>query len=188
MKLVKKIAVSLAAAALCVSSANALNITPATNPQWTGLENGMPKVLLEIQAKGITLGDEIYKQDQGAGSDVGTLANYYKTTFSNTPTDPSAATIEQQIAGSPAPSVVAKYLLVKDGKNTPAWYLFDLEVLNWNGTETLNMTGFWADVQGGISHVSLYGSQPGRTVPDGGATAALLGVGVLGLAAIRRKN
>ncbi len=188
MKLIKKITISLAAAALCVSSVNALNITPETNPQWTGLENGMNKLFLEIQSKGITLGAEIYKQDQGAGSDVGSLASYYKTTFSNTPTDPSAATIEQQVAGSLAPSVIAKYLLVKDGKNSPAWYLFDLEALEWNGAETLNLSGFWADVQGGISHVSLYGSQPGRSVPDGGATAALLGLGVLGLAAFRRKN
>ena len=187
MNLVKKIAVSLAAAALCVSSAHALSITPATTPQWTGLVNSTSGALAEIAGLGITLGTEVYKQDQGAASDSGSLANYYKTTFSDTPTDPSGATIAQTVAGAPAPSPVAKYLLVKDGDHAPAWYLFDLQALGWNGTETLSLSAFWPD-QGAISHVSLYGSQPQRTVPDGGATAALLGLGVLGLAAIRRKS
>jgi hypothetical protein len=187
MKLIKKIAVSLAAAALCVSSGHALSITPATLPQWTGLENGTTKMFQEIADQGITLGSELYKQDQGAGSDSGILAGYYTTTFLDTPTDPSGATIAQTVAGAAAPSSVAKYLLVKDGNQIPAWYLFDLETLGWNGTDTLSMSGFWPG-NGAISHVSLYGTQPERTVPDGGATAALLGMGVLGLAAIRRKS
>jgi hypothetical protein len=141
----------------------------------------------EIADQGITLGSELYKQDQGAGSDSGILAGYYTTTFLDTPTDPSGATIAQTVAGAAAPSSVAKYLLVKDGNQIPAWYLFDLETLGWNGTDTLSMSGFWPG-NGAISHVSLYGTQPERTVPDGGATAALLGMGVLGLAAIRRKS
>jgi hypothetical protein len=37
----------------------------------------------------------------------------------------------------------------------------------------------------GLSHVSFFN---GTAVPDGGATSALLGLGVLGLAAIRRKS
>jgi hypothetical protein len=187
MKLIKKIAVSVAAAALCVSSAHALSITPATGPQWTGVENSTTKMFKEISDLGITLGSEVYKQDQGSATDSGALAGYYTTTFLDTPTDPSGATIAQTVAGAAAPSTVAKYLLVKDGNQIPAWYLFNLEALNWNGVETLSLSGFWPG-NGAISHVSLYGSQPARTVPDGGATAALLGMGVLGLAAVRRKK
>lgn len=42
------------------------------------------------------------------------------------------------------------------------------------------------NTQLGLSHVTFF--TPGSTnVPDGGATAALLGLGILGLAAIRRK-
>lgn len=185
MKLGKKIAISLAVAALCLNSVHALSITPATMPQWTGVENGTSKMFDEIAGKGITLGTEIYKQDQGAGSDAGSLAGYYTTTFFDTPTDPSGATIAQTVAGAPAPSVIAKYLLVKDGKHSPAWYLFDLEALGWDGMETLSLTTFWPG-GGAISHVSLHGAR--TSVPDGGATAALLGLGMLGLAAIRRKS
>jgi hypothetical protein len=80
--------------------------------------------------------------------------------------------------------------LVKDGKlGDPAWFLFDLTALGWNGTETLEFTGFWDGAKGAISHVTLYGRrQPGNGVPDGGVTAALLGLGVLGLGFLARRK
>jgi hypothetical protein len=172
-------------ACLAAQQAHALNITPATVPQWTGVQNSTSGMLAEIAGLGITLGSELYKQDQGTATDSGALAGYYTTTFLATPDDPSGATIAQTVAGAPAPSSVAKYLIVKDGKQNPAWYLFDLEELGWNGTETLNLSTFWPG-NGAISHVSLHGTQ--RTVPDGGTTAALLGLGMLGIAAVRRKS
>ena len=39
----------------------------------------------------------------------------------------------------------------------------------------------------GLSHYTLFGGET-TTVPDGGATAALLGLGLLGLAGLRRKS
>jgi hypothetical protein len=133
------------------------------------------------------VGDLLYKSESGAASglgvDEGTFAGSYKTTFSNTATDPSDALIKYVsgtvITGNPI------YLLVKDGDSNPGWYLYSL---NWNGTEDIILDDFWVNPeQGGISQISLYGS--GRTnVPDGGTTAALLGLGVIGLAAVRRKS
>ncbi|HVK59465.1 MAG TPA: VPDSG-CTERM sorting domain-containing protein, partial [Candidatus Kapabacteria bacterium] len=42
-------------------------------------------------------------------------------------------------------------------------------------------TGQW-----GLSHVTLF--NPGNNVPDGGTTAVLLGLGMLGLSMFRRKS
>ena len=78
--------------------------------------------------------------------------------------------------------VVAKY----DGQNAGyvAWYL---------GGEAATLPQFsnaiWANNQGsgyGISGYTAYKTT--RTVPDGGATAVLLGLGVAGLALARRKS
>lgn len=79
--------------------------------------------------------------------------------------------------------VVAKY----DGKNAGyvVWYL---------GGEAATLPEYsnsiWQNIAGEgyrISGYTAYGSGS-TSVPDGGATAALLGVGMLGLAAIRRKK
>ena len=112
--------------------------------------------------------------------DEGPFAASYSTSFFNTPSDPADATISY-ISG---PKITAEdiYLLVKDGKHTPAAYLFDIST--WNGTDSLVLTGFWPD-GGAISHVTIYKSGTAR-VPDGGATLMLLGIGLSGLVAARR--
>jgi hypothetical protein len=79
------------------------------------------------------------------------------------------------------------YVVVKyDGQNAGyvVWYL---------GGEAATLPEFsndiWANNQGagyGISGYTAY--KKGDSVPDGGATAALLGLGVAGLAVIRRKR
>jgi hypothetical protein len=162
-----------------VSNVQALEITPATD-NWTGFINNTPGAHLEaILTCGCLLGTEQYKQNVG-GSEEKPLAGSYETTFSNTPSDPSAAEIVWT-GGSFLTGQM--YLFVKDGNNYPAWYLFDLTALEWDGRETLELSGFWPG-RGAISHVSFFGGV--SSVPEP-ATLSLLGLGLFGLAAIRRR-
>jgi hypothetical protein len=158
--------------------AQALTITPETQPQWTGNDTKQSDINAAI-APIIGTATEYYKAEVDGGKEEGLLWNSYQTTFSNTPLDPSNATVEY-VGGWYIGSVA--YALVKDGNQTPAWYLFNLTALGWTGTETLEFVGFWPN-QGAISHVSLYG---GYTVPDGGSVAMLLGAALIGLAGLRR--
>jgi len=170
--------VSLMAAALLLptSVAQALDITPA-DADWSGDVNNTPGAIAEANALcGNCLTTEQYKAEVGGG-ESGPLSGSYQTTFLNTALDPSGATIVYT-----GGNIVANaYLFVKDGNQSPAWYLFDLS--GWNGTETLNLSGFWPN-QGAISHLSLFGSSQ---VPEP-ATLSLLGMGLLGFAAAQRRR
>lgn len=162
--------------------AYALSITPDSGTPLTGAQTSQPKIDDAIAS---TLGEstELYKQNTGDASDTGALAGSYETLFLDTPSDPSGATITYMggnIVGD------TKFLLVKDGNNFPAWYLFNLTTLGWDGMETLNLSAFWP-AQGSISHVALYGNSTPPTVPEPG-TLLLLGGGLLGLAVYGRKR
>lgn len=171
----------LAAISLMTVVAHAITITapsPITANNGTppyvasGDQNNVPDILDVLNP---TYGPltELYKNDNPG--DSGSFASNYDTSYSNGDGDFS---ITYTGGSSIAPGQI--YLLVKDGNREVAWYFYSL---NWNGTETISGTGFWPQ-QGSISHVSLY---RGRSVPDGGATVALLGIGLLGLGAMRRK-
>lgn len=127
-------------------------------------------------------GDECYKDNVG-GSESGPLAGSYQTEYFNSPTDPKDATITYMGGAVAAPEV---FLLVKDGNQDPAWYLFNLTSMGWNGTDTLELNEFWPN-QGAISHVALY-CETGHGVPDVGATFSLLGSSLLGLAWFARRR
>jgi hypothetical protein len=68
------------------------------------------------------------------------------------------------------------YLLAKYGNESHIWYVGDLD-----GFVDVPLDG----PGGGQSHYSLY--NPGESVPDGGATAGLLGLAMLGLGYLRRR-
>jgi len=168
-----------------VSNANAVLITPSSAPQYTGAQGDTAnKDAAAISAiLGIPGLTELYKQNVGENSDTGTYADSYLTTFANSPSDPADADIIYD--GAPDPSMAGignLWLFVKDGNHDPSWYLISL--VGWNGTETLQLRGFWPN-GGSISHVAIYGG--GRTsVPDGGTAAMLLGAGLAGLGTARR--
>ena len=121
----------------------------------------------------------VYKQDQGGGEE-GTFASSYTTSFFDTPTDPSGATISYN--GSPAPAITCPecYLVIKDGNANPSSYVFALG--NWDGTGDIAMTGFWP-TQGAISHVEIVAGE----VPLP-AAVWLFGSGLVALAGIKRRR
>jgi len=183
MKILKQILLLVSALAIIGGQAHALSLTPATMPQMTGVETGVPHIIDEILDNyGIDLaGTELYKQNVGEASDSGFFSASYTTTFSNTGSDPSDALIDY-VGGDFITD--PGYLLVKDGNQDPAWYLFDIST--WNGTDDIDLTGFWPG-NGAISHVSIYGGDP---VPEP-ATMLLFGIGLVGIAGLgrnRKKN
>jgi hypothetical protein len=169
----KTLLVLVAALALVVGGAGqaqALTITPTTgcitgaNPacspitRWEGDSTSNADVQDALNAIFTSLAlsplpTELYKSNVG-GVEEKALSGNYDTDF-DPDVDPSGALITHTgTAIVAAPS----FLLVKDGNQTPAWYLFYMSALGWNGTETLSLEGFWPN-QGAISHISLYGTE-----------------------------
>ena len=192
MKLFKAVTIPVLAS-LCLC-ANAITIT-GPSPSWdlatgtpdpiaSGSNDGTSGTVAYLQAT-YGVGAELYKSDQsgptGLGVDSGSYAASYVTTFANTPDDPSDALIDY-ISG-PAIAAGPIFLFVKDGNANPGWYLYSF---NWDGKEDIILNDFWINPsRGAISHVSIF---RGTSVPDGGASAALLGLGLLALTAVRRKK
>ena len=82
------------------------------------------------------------------------------------------------------------YVLTKWGQGQAD---FDTALHFVTAGNTLNYDPKWGgskqpDAPNGLSHIWIWHTEPGTNVPDGGATAALLGLGILGLAAVRRKQ
>jgi hypothetical protein len=180
-----KLLTAVALALVLAVPAQALTITPTSGSlgttRYQGNETGqafIDAVIGPIIAPASTT--PLYKATPGSPvAEDGVLAGSYSTVFSNTSSDPSNATITYIAGPYVGPTAWA---LVKDGNNSPAWYLFNLTALGWNGTALLEFQDFWP-AQGAISHVSLYG---GSVVPDGGSMVMLLGLGLMGLAGVRR--
>ena len=108
------------------------------------------------------------------------MSGDYSTSFANSPLDPAEAQITWD--GPDTINCPNCYLLVKDGNQSPAWYLIDIN--GWDGQEDLDLVNFWP-AQGAISHVSIW-MQP-IPIP---ASLWLFGsalLGVIGISARRRQ-
>ena len=179
------------------SQAHALSVTPSFTPQY--LENTITSALNAADVTSIATANFgftgtlalAYKQDYGAG-ESGNAAPYYSTSFAAelSPGDgPSAGAITWNgPLGIACPSC---YMVVKDGSNVPKQYVFDIS--GWNGTDTINFSGFWANTNGAISHVAIFnnldpsGGGGGSLVPEPETYAMLLaGLGLVGFAARRK--
>ncbi len=157
-------------------------ITPSTTPKLEISDNdnlNASDVEVLVMTGGLLF--ELYKQDVG-GAESGSFAGSYTTSFFNDPDDPEDATITW-VVGEPKFNSVELFLLVKDGNQDPAQYLFN--VSEWDRMTTLMLDDFWPD-QGAISHIAFYGGEGPDTqdvVPEAtslvvwGVLAAVCGVG-----------
>ncbi|MEW4487474.1 PEP-CTERM sorting domain-containing protein [Thalassoglobus sp. JC818] len=157
-----------------------LTITPLTPAFATGPETSQAQINVILDGL-IGNSTELYKSDEETGTVSGPFASSYTTTYSNPVGDPGNALIEY-VSGPKL--TTANYLLVKDGNQDPAWYLF---AINWDGMMDISIEDFWPG-NGAISHVALYQGDPFNTVPEP-TTFALWGVaGIAGLVARRRRK
>lgn len=195
---------SLVAAGAVIAIAQASAAPLALNPgnaDWTTSINSNLSTAELAAITGISatsLQTLFYKQNVGEGSDTGTFASSYMTEFFNSPSDPQDATMTY--VGGPSIACGICILIIKDGNQNPAQYLFDLGTtgFNWNGTDQIVMTGFWPQ-QGSISHVEIRGT-PGiprcsptdcgsSEAPEPGSVALLgLGLALVGVLRRRRKT
>ena len=122
---------------------------------------------------------EVYKQNV-RGAEERSFAGSYTTAFSvsnGTATITYDGAPKLLITGAPI------YAVAKDGQNAPFSYVWD--ITGWNGTEQIKMENLWPD-QGEISHVSIFTGDRRVTVPDGGASVAMMGL-ALGVLSFGRR-
>ena len=145
----------------------------------TGDEQNVPDMLAAIADLGIDLGEVQYVTEADGGEE-GAFEDSYTTDY-DPDTNPTGATITY--VGDGDHYISGEYLLVQDGNQTPAWYLFDLTQTSWTGTEAITLDGFWEGTQGSISNIRIFGT----AVPDGGLTLTLLGLALAGLGVMRQR-
>ena len=178
-KLALGITMAVFSIAMVATSAHALSLSPGGEIPGLTFTNSNCDAACVSAKLGITV-TEAYKADVGAASDTGPFAGSYSTEFANTSSDP--ADFKITYGSGPSISCPNCYLLVKDGKNEPFQYLFNIS--SWNGTDTIFGTGFWPQ-NGAISHVAIYTGA--GSVPEP-ASLLLLGAGMAGMAFFRRKT
>lgn len=161
--------------------ATPISLTPSSTALASGPDTSQSAINAAI-APWVGSSDPLYKGEQNPSGEEGSFAGSYTTTWETL--TPASAVISYD--GGPFIDTSPVYALIKGGKVVgglgTSWYLYDIS--GWNGTDNIEFSGYYGGNQDRISHVSIYG------VPDGGATALLLGLGLLGvsLAALRFKS
>lgn len=156
-----------------------LSPSSTANLICTGSQTSVPLIEAYINTNCGGLMGSLYKANAGSPvTEAGPFAGSYSTTFFNTTADPSNATIVYDGGAFIQPGGPVQ-ILVKDGNQSIAWYLFQVE---WDGQENIELSDFWPR-QGAISFAAIYGN----SVPDGGVTLMLLGGALVGLQTARRK-
>ena len=181
------------------SQAHALTLTPFVTPdlsttwgtiQVTNLSESDLETLVGAASGSLGL---VYKQDFG-GSESGNGAANYTTSFVNEAVgDATGATITWD--GGLKIACPTCYLIVKDGNHSqtpPPWPQYVFSLGNWNGTDTITLSGFWPG-PGAISNIAIWnaadggGGGGGSLVPEPETYAMLLaGLGLVGFAARRK--
>ena len=188
------------------TAVNSASFTPA-EADWSGDE---PNTFHEEDIAGITgfagtdpddgstLLRELFKADFDGLIESGTYDYSYDIVWTG---EPNGGTITG--TGTEFVDIIectVCYLYVKDGKNDPSWYLFNISQGTenfWDGIDPLILSGFWEDngeivVQGSISHVTIFGweSSKGLTPPEVPIPAAawLFGSGLIGLVGVARRK
>jgi hypothetical protein len=151
-------------------------------PCWTSNDTNN-LTIAEIEAiTGASDLESLYKENVGDGFDSGPFAGSYETTFSNSALDPEDALIEL-IAGMDPITCGVCILVIKDGNQVPAQYIFDLSLAGMIGT--ISMTDFWPN-QGAISHVEILGG--GMSAVPVPAAAWLFGTALIGFVGMSRRR
>lgn len=138
---------------------------------WSGSDPKNPKAADVSAITGVADLVSLYKAEvpDNSGDPIveeGLLTSSYETSFWPDPLDPENALISY-IVGGDFISCPECFLLVKDGKNNPVWYIFDIG--SWDGTEVLDIQNFWPG-KGGISHVDILGKSTSVPEPTSGIT------------------
>ena len=152
---------------------------------WADPNDPSQPTVSEIEALvGATDLLELYKIDFDTLTEERPFADSYTTTFNVVDSDDGVSNAGGEIAydfGNPSISCPDCFLLVKDGDQTPAWFVFDLG--DWSGTTSIFMEDFWLG-KGGISNVVIYGNI--SNVPEPGMVS-LLAIGLIGMVVTRRR-
>jgi hypothetical protein len=150
-----------------------LTLTPADctagYPCWTSLDNSaFDADDVEALVGTSTELDLLWKGNVGDANNpattyAGSFADSYTATFTNSALDPEDAVIAY-VMTEPKINCTECYLVVKDGRQNPAQYVYKI---NWDGMMNIELTDFWPTM-GAISHVAIFGGEgeEGTSVPE----------------------